>query len=113
MEVIDFCFYLNGLLGITCVLLFSLITERWSGRIPVSWVKWIGFNSLYFLFLENPIKGFTASVIAKLFNITTFELSKMITPSMVVFVISTVLTAIAVRFVLFIRNALMRKNCTT
>lgn len=103
-------FYLNGLLGIGCVFVFSMLAECRSRTVPVSWIKWIGFNSLYYLFLENPIKGFGAVVVAKIFSITTTDLSTRMLPSIIVFIISTVATAFAVKCVLLVRSFLLKES---
>lgn len=65
---------------------------------------------MYFLFLENPIKGIVETIVSRAMHISTAELSMRLFPCIVVFVISTVLTIIAVKCVLHIRRVFVEKD---
>ena len=99
-------FYLNGFLGTFCVLIFSMMIENVR---PAALIRWIGLNSLYWMFIENPVKGFIVVIVSKMMHISEEVLSAGIVPSLIAFVISTALTAAAVRMILTAEKEL-RKN---
>lgn len=103
-------FYVNGFTGTGCVLLFSMLTEKYSSSRALSCIKWIGLNSLYFMFIENPVKGFAAVAVSKLLHITGEELSERMGPCLIAFILSVAATAAVVKLILIIVNGRRRKN---
>lgn len=99
-------FYLNGFLGTFCVLIFSMMIENFR---QAAFIRWIGLYSLYWMFIENPVKGFIVVIVSKMMHISEDILSASIVPSLIAFVISTAVTAAAVRMIL-IAEKKFRKN---
>jgi fucose 4-O-acetylase-like acetyltransferase len=97
-------FYLNGFIGSFCVLLFSILAEKVFTNKSLSWVKWIGLNSLYFMLIENPIKGFVVSILGKCLHLNDEGVSHNFGWSMIAFLISVLVTVFAVKFILLIKS---------
>ena len=88
------------------MLLFALLTEdRFSGK-GLSWIKWIGLNSLYFMLIENPVKGFVVVVIEKLFRLPGGAVSGSLLWSAAAFGISVLGTAVAVKGIGIVKQSL-------
>lgn len=103
-------FYFNGFLGCFCVLLFSILTEQMFTRKELSWIKWIGVNSLYLMLIENPIKGFVVTFLGRLIKLSDDAVSQSFLWSMVAFVVSTIVTIIAVQCILVIKKGFPKEN---
>ena len=97
-------FYLNGFIGSFCVLLFSVLAEKMFINKSLSWVKWIGLNSLYFMLIENPIKGFVVTVLGKCLHLKDDDVSHNFMWSVIAFLVSVPVTVFAVKFILFIKS---------
>ena len=97
-------FYLNGFLGSFCVLLFSILAEKVFINKSLSWIKWIGINSLYFMLIENPIKGFVVTILGKCLSFKDIDVSYSFVWSLIAFLISVLVTVFAVKFILLIKS---------
>ncbi len=99
-------FYLNGFLGSLCVLIFAFLTEKLFSIKAFSFIKLIGLNSLYFMLIENPIKGFVVAILRRVLCFSDSAISYSFGWSMVTFIISTAITVITVKLILIIKNSI-------
>lgn len=103
-----FLFYFNGFLGSFCVLIFTFLMEKLFSIKVFSIIKWIGLNSLYFMLIENPIKGFVVAILRRVLCFSDSAISYSLGWSLVAFIISTVITIITVELILIIRNSIKK-----
>lgn len=90
-----FAFYFIGFCGIASTLIFSSILENHSYKF-LSFLKWIGRNSFYFMAIHVPVKGIIVVIIAKLFNTTPSIAGNTLLYSTIAFVITMIVCSITV-----------------
>ncbi|WP_294959916.1 acyltransferase family protein [uncultured Fibrobacter sp.] len=96
-----FAFYFTGVCGtistITFSLLLSFVKRDLFAKKMVMFVRWIGQNSLYFLAIHCPLKGFVVVAIAKVLGLSKSRMvQENMSLSLVTFVITIIITSMIV-----------------
>lgn len=93
-------FYFTGVCGtistITFSLLLSFVNNNLVVKKTVTFVRWIGQNSLYFLAIHCPLKGFIVVVVAKILKMNSRMVQEDMSLSSATFVITIAITSIMV-----------------
>ena len=100
-----FAFYITGICGTISTIVFSLLMTFSNRQLVekkmVTFVRWVGRNSLYFLAVHCPLKGFVVVFIAKFLHL---ENSRMVqenmTYSLVSFAVTMILSSVVVILIL-------------
>ena len=99
-----FAFYFTGACGIISTIIFSVLvlfvkTKNVLKKM-VNYVQWVGRNSLYFMAIHVPIKGFLVVVVAKFLGLDSPRLVQMnMTYSLFAFVLTLIVSSIIVVFI--------------
>lgn len=104
-------FYINGFLGIFCVIEFSFILEHGKNTKWLVGLKWIGMNSLYFMVLENPIKGVVVQFYSRMLGTNTAFIKSNFGYCIPAFILTTFVTIVTVyTLTMLIRKVRMIKT---